>query len=251
MTTFVSRSGWGARAWTSRSTNITPQNGGVAVHYVGAGSVARQDHADCAAQVRGIQNQHMDGNGWADIAYTYLVCVHDHVFTGRGINTRTAANGSNSGNQNWYAVCALIGSSDSVPSELVNGIRSAIDTLRATGGAANGITGHRDHVATACPGEILYGMVGDGTLDPGGGGGGPGTPPAWPGVYFSYPPITRHASVSTWQGRMRERGWSITVDGAYGQASKDVCLAFQREKGLTADGIVGPATWNAAWTAPL
>ncbi|WP_376732571.1 peptidoglycan-binding domain-containing protein [Streptomyces broussonetiae] len=41
------------------------------------------------------------------------------------------------------------------------------------------------------------------------------------------------------------------ADGVYGQQSRTVCLAFQREKGLTADGIAGPATWQAAWTSPV
>jgi peptidoglycan hydrolase-like protein with peptidoglycan-binding domain len=27
--------------------------------------------------------------------------------------------------------------------------------------------------------------------------------------------------------------------------------AFQAEKGLTVDGLVGLGTWNAAWTAPV
>ena len=55
----------------------------------------------------------------------------------------------------------------------------------------------------------------------------------------------------TWQTRMHERGWAIAVDGDYGPNSHDVCLRFQRDKHLSADGIVGPATWAAAWTTPI
>lgn len=81
----------------------------------------------------------------------------------------------------------------------------------------------------------------------------PSTPkaPAWPGVYLRTPPITRHTSVRTWQTRMRARGWSITVDGAYGPASQRICRQFQAEKRLGVDGIVGPATWRASWEAPV
>jgi peptidoglycan hydrolase-like protein with peptidoglycan-binding domain len=53
---------------------------------------------------------------------------------------------------------------------------------------------------------------------------------------------------------MHDRGWTITVDGnksgpqyGYGPQSKGVCVAFQREKGLKADGIVGPVTWSACF----
>ncbi|QKW40723.1 peptidoglycan-binding protein [Actinomadura sp. NAK00032] len=47
------------------------------------------------------------------------------------------------------------------------------------------------------------------------------------------------------------RGWRIAADGAYGPRSESVCRSFQAEKGLAVDGIVGPATWRAAWEAPI
>ncbi|SFP73475.1 Putative peptidoglycan binding domain-containing protein [Amycolatopsis arida] len=242
MTVFVSRSGWGARSARSVSTNITPANGGVTVHYVGSGSVAKQNHDQCAAQVRSIQDYHMDQKGWSDIAYTYLACVHDHVFVGRGPGVRTAANGTTSGNQNWYAVCGLVGDADAIPENLVKAYHSAIARLRGAGGAANRINGHRDHLSTSCPGERLYALVKDGSLDPR-----RAAVPPWPGIYLKYPPITRHSSVTTWQEQMRTRGYSLTVDGAYGEESKAICVRFQRSKGLAADGIVGQDTWDASW----
>ena len=62
-----------------------------------------------------------------------------------------------------------------------------------------------------------------------------------------------------WQQRMSDRGWPITVDGLYGFKgdttprgnTAEVTVAFQKEKGLTPDGLIGPATWAAAWTAPV
>jgi peptidoglycan hydrolase-like protein with peptidoglycan-binding domain len=47
------------------------------------------------------------------------------------------------------------------------------------------------------------------------------------------------------------RGWRITVDGQYGPESQAVCRQFQQANGLQVDGIVGAATWRAAWTAPV
>lgn len=76
--------------------------------------------------------------------------------------------------------------------------------------------------------------------------------PAWPGEYLSVQdPMLHDGNVRTWQQRMADRGWSITADGWYGNASRSVCSAFQNEKGLGADGIVGPVTWAAAWNAPV
>ena len=57
--------------------------------------------------------------------------------------------------------------------------------------------------------------------------------------------------VHTWQAQMAGRGWVLSVDGMYGEESTDVCSAFQLEKGLARDGIVGPDTWAAAWDAPI
>jgi GH25 family lysozyme M1 (1,4-beta-N-acetylmuramidase) len=76
--------------------------------------------------------------------------------------------------------------------------------------------------------------------------------PAWPGTNLTFtPPFGYTRGHGTRQQRMKDRGWSIGVDDVYGSASKTVCIAFQREKKLQVDGIVGPQTWNASWSAPI
>ncbi|QGJ97476.1 peptidase [Microbacterium phage Azizam] len=60
--------------------------------------------------------------------------------------------------------------------------------------------------------------------------------------------------LAVWQARMIARGWDLGpsgADGRYGDRTRDVARAFQAEKGLTVDGKIGPATWAAAWTAPV
>ena len=37
---------------------------------------------------------------------------------------------------------------------------------------------------------------------------------------------------------------SLVVDGVFGNLSKEAVMAFQKEYGLTIDGIVGSQTWN-------
>ena len=95
--------------------------------------------------------------------------------------------------------------------------------------------------------------VGSGTGE--GTGAGPAlpvpVPPPWSGRDLVYPPLTSGADVKVWQARMAARGWRIAVDGVYGPDSRQVCLEFQREMGLSPDGIVGPLTWNASWTRPI
>lgn len=57
--------------------------------------------------------------------------------------------------------------------------------------------------------------------------------------------------VQTWQKRMRERGWKLPQNGQYDDRTHDVCVAFQQQKGLPANGRVGPRTWALAWTSPI
>lgn len=64
--------------------------------------------------------------------------------------------------------------------------------------------------------------------------------------YYSH-----RADLQRWQQRMADRGWTITDDGYYGTQTESVTKAFQKQKGLTVDGKIGPETWKMAWTAPL
>lgn len=74
--------------------------------------------------------------------------------------------------------------------------------------------------------------------------------PAYPGHPLRVG--SRGPAVATWQRRMRQRGWAITVDGVYGPASAGTASHFQAEKHLRpVDGIVGPDTWRATWAAQV
>ncbi|MDK8345415.1 peptidoglycan-binding domain-containing protein [Brevibacterium sp. UMB1308A] len=55
--------------------------------------------------------------------------------------------------------------------------------------------------------------------------------------------------LKVWQARMKARGWNISADGLYGPRTRAVARAFQREKHLPVDGLIGKATWDAAWDA--
>ncbi|WP_035800673.1 peptidoglycan recognition protein family protein [Kitasatospora mediocidica] len=260
---FVTRAQWGAPSTTPAAD--LPSAQGVKVHWIG-GPYSTPDHSECAAEVRSIRQEHLSNptEGWVDIAYNLLVCGHGYVFEGRGAGKESGANGDQALNRADYAVCAIVGTDEQDSASLLNGLRDAIEYLQQNG-AGGEILGHRDGYNTDCPGDALYAWVHSGAPRPGGSvPSQPVTPPAppapapaagypaWPGEYLRVQtPMLHDGNVQTWQRQMAQRGWSITADGWYGPASASVCRQFQQEKNLGVDGVVGPQTWDAAWTAPV
>ncbi|SDH63747.1 Putative peptidoglycan binding domain-containing protein [Sinosporangium album] len=252
MDNLIPRRAWGARSPRGSYTTLSSTKG-VKVHYTGGRVDPKiiDDHDKCVAMVKSIQKHHMDGNGWMDIGYSMVVCPHRKVFEGRGLKRVPAANGAGL-NSAHYAVLGLVGSSGLVKpnDDMLHGILDAVAYLRAEGGAGREIKGHRDGYPTACPGEALYTWVKSGAPRPGSKPpANSGTAPKFPGRLLKYPPIMRGEDVRTWQRQMKKLGYTIDADGAYGAASEKVCRQFQRDQKLGVDGVVGPATWKAAWNA--
>lgn len=67
------------------------------------------------------------------------------------------------------------------------------------------------------------------------------TIPDWPLVKKG----DQGAEVHAIQHLLRAHGYSLTVDGIFGNKTRAEVQAFQAAKGLSADGIVGAKTWNA------
>ena len=257
----VTRAQWGARppdgAYSTINSTVTTG------HWEGPNlwGTAIGSHDSCAPKVRAIQDYHMDQNGWTDIAYNAVACPHGYVFEGRGPGRRSAANGTNSANDQSAVCCYLGGEGDLFT---VEGQQAMTDAAAWLGDPMQ--KGHRDWIATACPGDVIYGWIKSGSAP-----GPPSSPPQSPGSAppFPYPgdhylgqarPDPKCHSgyypsdqphVSAWQGQMAARGWGISVDGSYGPQSEGICRQFQAEKGLSVDGLVGPQTWGTTWTAAV
>lgn len=144
----VTRSQWGARPPKAAPTPLNPT--GATAHWEGP-HMGTFPHDQCASKVRGIQAFHIDGRGWNDIAYNAIVCPHGYVYEGRGPGARSAANGTDTGNDNDVAVCYLSGEGDPFTPEAAQAMADAMHWL-APGGKRHA---HRDWKPTACPGDTI------------------------------------------------------------------------------------------------
>ncbi|WP_435586074.1 peptidoglycan recognition protein family protein [Micromonospora aurantiaca (nom. illeg.)] len=153
------------------------------------------------------------------------------------------------------------------------------------------LLGHRDRGNTSCPGDEIYAWLHAGLPTVGGstpapakppaaGKPAPGTPIAFPlpaGWYFGpasgpdysvsgkyeryFKGRTDRAWLREWATQLGRRGWSIGQgkrwlgdagnDGIYGPEYTALAEAFQRDQRLRVDGLIGVATWDAAFKNPV
>ncbi|MFB7363957.1 peptidoglycan-binding domain-containing protein [Streptomyces hydrogenans] len=70
-------------------------------------------------------------------------------------------------------------------------------------------------------------------------------PLTWPKLVATVQSGSNGNAARAAQTQLNRYGYGLVVDGAFGTASANAAKDFQSKHGLTADGIVGPNTWNA------
>lgn len=200
---FVSRQQCGLKAPRPGIGSLVPSFGST-VHYEAAASAA--DHARCDSIVRGIQAFHMGSDrGWLDIAYTSLGCQHGYVYEGRWVGKRTAAQGTDEGNATAYAHCLMIGVGETPSQAMLDATVDVLALLRWSGKAGQGVNGHRDWHATACPGDPTYALLPTIRQRLSGAGTGPANPlpPVQAGPIYQEDHVQPHALVIATDGQGR------------------------------------------------
>ena len=140
-----------------------------------------------AGLIRGIYAYHVQGNGWCDIGYNFLVDQYGRIFEGRhgGVGRDVQGAHTLAFNTDSVGVAAIGDYTSATPSSaLLGGISSVLgwklglhgrnpggfDTLVSAGGTGAKwpagttvrfpvVAGHRDAYATSCPGNGLYGQL--------------------------------------------------------------------------------------------
>lgn len=124
-------------------------------HYDGGSplGLAARPHSACLDRVKQDQAFHMNGNGWTDIGYNGLVCQHGRAIEGRGIDYVGAHCPDH--NLTGYGWQFMVGGDESpTPAAYARMRRAYDDCVKRSGPLAK--KGHRDGLATACPGDIIY-----------------------------------------------------------------------------------------------
>lgn len=167
------RSAWGARAASGCDTNNTKTK--VTVHHTVSRLNAGGTRDQFSAEIRAAQALHMDGRGYCDIGYHFLVTADGTVWEGRNHNNLGAhTGGQNTNNLGVSFVGCFHPTSDcnglgatTPPQAMLDGAGAFIGTAARHYGitlnVGSTLMGHRDNPgqSTACPGDNLHARLGE------------------------------------------------------------------------------------------
>ncbi len=178
----ISRGDWGARPEACTPDVAFGLVGAVVHHTAGSNSYATV--AQAMAQIRGDQAYHIDGRGWCDIGYNFVVDKWGNIYEGRANSLTQPVIGVHAGGFNTGTVgVAMLGDYSTVapsaaeldavarvigyllgaygrnPDGLVTYTTLGGENSRFTPGTTLTlpvVMGHRDVAYTACPGNLGY-----------------------------------------------------------------------------------------------
>ena len=206
----ISRQAWGARPARAgvRSVAMNRRTEFVVHH---SGGPADQS-------VRAIQDWCMDGRGFLDIDYNFLVRgTTGQVYVGRG----WAAVGSHTKGHNSQGLGVCVIGRDELTDAAKTSLRALYHEAVRSAGHPLMVHGHRDLTATACPGDVIHAWL---------------QAPGIRDLKLTSPRMTGHDI------RAVQQLVHVTRDAVYGPLTTAAVVLWQRAHGLADDGIVGPKT---------
>ncbi len=164
----VSRNQWGAIPRSSAATSTVSH---LIVHH----EFGSNTSSDWAARVRSVQNFHINGNGWSDIGYNFLIDPNGVIYEGRAGGDNAVGAHFCGRNRNTMGVCMLGDYSSITPTtatqtalknilawkadkENINPLGSSFHY--AVNRSLTHIAGHRDAGCSVCPGDGGYATLG-------------------------------------------------------------------------------------------
>lgn len=230
MVTIISRSSWGARAPRARSYASWSSRVEFTLHYA-TGSTSQT--------VRQIQNFHMDGRGWSDVGYNFLVDKDGRVYEGRGWTVV----GAHAAPRNVQGIGVCFIGDDNMTSAAKRSVVALYDEACRRAGRTLTRKGHRDINSTSCPGSKNYSWWKSSSYrNVSGGGGSPAPSPSEP----VYRREDRDGLLEPYEygpeiGKL-QRKLGVDDDEYFGPVTEKAVRAYQKKHGLSVDGIAGPET---------
>ncbi|MFY7069576.1 peptidoglycan recognition family protein [Nocardiopsis changdeensis] len=159
---YISREdlGWSA---TSPAAYADPKSG-LVVHYDGSDQgLVNGDLDDFLDYWQRTRDFHTGpSRNWRDVGYSFAATPQGHVVEGRGLHREQAAQPG--GNTTHYSVTLGLGPGETPTDDQINAVRWLRQWLMEDHGVSGKVLGHRDFIATSCPGDRAYALVKDGTF---------------------------------------------------------------------------------------
>ncbi len=160
---------WGARNPSSTLTQLATNPNKIIIHHTATPNSTDYSQAHAYALARSIQNHHMDNNGWSDTGQNFTVSRGGYIMEGRhySLSKLTAGSGfvtsAHCPGQNTTGVgIENEGTYTSLTPPTVlwdKLVDLCVYICQRYGISSSQIYGHRDFVATACPGDAFYAQL--------------------------------------------------------------------------------------------
>lgn len=252
MVAIRSRASWGARTPRSRQTVPWSARKEVTLHY---------SSGPTSQTPRQIQDFHMDGRGWSDVGYNFLVDKNGVAYEGRGWTVVGAHAAPR--NTEGIGICYIGG--DGMTDAAKRTVVELYDEACRRAGRTLARKGHRDINSTSCPGSRNYAWWTSSGFRDVAGAGAPTTPSTdWlMEVVMSLPTLKRGAkgsAVARSQALLAAAGYPPAnsfssrgePDGIAGPGWETALRKFQAAKKVkgsvradgTGDGVCGRHSWE-------
>jgi hypothetical protein len=162
---------WGARAASSAVQVLSYKPSYIVIHHTATSNSTSTTQSAAFSLARSIQNYHMNVNGWIDTGQQFTVSRGGYAMEGRHRSLERLRLGNSfvrgahvgAGNVNSESIGIEnegLYTSVSPPTALWNKLVDLCAHMCDKYGiASTKIYGHRDFMATACPGNVLYGKL--------------------------------------------------------------------------------------------
>lgn len=152
---------WEAAPYRGRPRPLQLPLGFLYVHHTYVPAPPCTTFARCSANMRSMQRFHQDTRGWDDIGYSFVVGSDGYVYEGRGwhwVGAHTRGH-----NSQGFGVAFVGNYTATLPTEAaLRTVREVLPSCALRAGLLRPdyeLLGHRQLVATDCPGDALFGLL--------------------------------------------------------------------------------------------